>query len=95
MTAIEQKVIDVEKKVDTVISDNQLIKNQLENNQKSLEQLNKMIQASIDLHKNRHKLIASVLHNKWFWMLAILALLIIGGVDIAKLAGIIKMESLN
>ena len=95
MTALEKKVTDVEKKVDTVISDNQLIKSQLTNNQDMLEQLNKAIQANIDIHKNRLKLISSVLQNKWFWMLAILALLIIGGVDIAKLAGIIRMESIS
>jgi uncharacterized protein YlxW (UPF0749 family) len=95
MTALEKKVTDVEKKVDTVISDNQLIKSQLANNQDMLEQLNKAIQANINIHKNRLKLVASVLQNKWFWMLAILALLIIGGVDIAQLAGIIRMESIS
>ena len=95
MTALEKKVIDVEKKVDTVISDNQVIKNQLANNQIALDQLSKMIQVSIDQHKNRLKLVSNVLHNKWFWMAVILIILIIGGVDIAKLAGIIKMESIN
>lgn len=95
MTALEKKVTDVEKKVDTVISDNQLIKSQLTNNQDMLEQLNKAIQANIDIHKNRLKLVTSVLQNKWFWMLAILALLIIGGVDIAQLAGIVRMESIS
>ena len=95
MTALEKKVTDVEKKVDSVLSDNQVIKNQLKNNQVALDQLNKMIQVSIDQHKNRLKLISAVLHNKWFWMALILVILIVGGVDIAKLAGIIKMESLN
>lgn len=95
MTALEKKVTDVEKKVDTVISDNQLIKSQLTNNQDMLEQLNKAIQANIDIHKNRLKLISSVLQNKWFWMLAILTLLVLGGVDIAQLAGIIRMESIS
>lgn len=95
MTALEKKVTDVEKKVDTVLSDNQVIKNQLANNQVALDQLSKMIQTSIDQHKNRLKLISNVLHNKWFWMALILIILIIGGVDIAKLAGIIKMESIN
>lgn len=95
MTALEKKVTDVEKKVDSVLSDNQVIKNQLKNNQIALDQLNKMIQVSIDQHKNRLKLISAILRNKWFWMALILVILIVGGVDIAKLAGIIKMESLN
>lgn len=95
MTALEKKVTDVEKKVDTVISDNQLIKNQLTSTQDMLEQLNKSIQANIDIHKNRLKLVSSVLQNKWFWMLAILTLLIIAGVDIAQLAGIVRMESIT
>lgn len=95
MATLERKVTDVEKKVDTVISDNQVIKNQLANNQIALDQLSKMIQVSIDQHKNRLKLISSVLHNKWFWMVIILLVLVLGGVDIAKLAGIVKMESIN
>lgn len=95
MAILEKKVTDVEKKVDTVISDNQVIKNQLANNQVALDQLSKMIQVSIDQHKNRLKLISSVLHNKWFWMVIILLVLVLGGVDIAKLAGIVKMESIN
>lgn len=95
MATLERKVTDVEKKVDTVISDNQVIKNQLANNQVALDQLSKMIQVSIDQHKNRLKLISSVLHNKWFWMVIILLVLVLGGVDIAKLAGIVKMESIN
>lgn len=95
MATLERKVTDVEKKVDTVISDNQVIKNQLANNQIALDQLSKMIQVSIDQHKNRLKLISAVLHNKWFWMVIILLVLVLGGVDIAKLAGIVKMESIN
>ena len=95
MATLEKKVTDVEKKVDTVISDNQVIKNQLANNQAALDQLSKMIQVSIDQHKNRLKLISAVLHNKWFWMVIILLVLVLGGVDIAKLAGILKMESIN
>lgn len=95
MATLEKKVTDVEKKMDTVISDNQVIKNQLANNQIALDQLSKMIQVSIDQHKNRLKLISSVLHNKWFWMVVILLVLVLGGVDIAKLAGIVKMESIN
>lgn len=95
MAILEKKVTDVEKKVDTVISDNQVIKNQLANNQIALDQLSKMIQVSIDQHKNRLKLISAVLHNKWFWMVIILLVLVLGGVDIAKLAGIVKMESIN
>ena len=95
MATLEKKVTDVEKKVDTVISDNQVIKNQLANNQIALDQLSKMIQVSIDQHKNRLKLISTVLHNKWFWMVIILLVLVLGGVDIAKLAGIVKMESIN
>ena len=95
MATLEKKVTDVEKKMDTVISDNQVIKNQLANNQVALDQLSKMIQVSIDQHKNRLKLISGVLHNKWFWMVIILLVLVLGGVDIAKLAGIIKMESVN
>lgn len=95
MTALEKKVTDVEKKVDSVLSDNQVIKNQLANNQVALDQLGKMLQISIDQHKNRLKLISNVLHNKWFWMTVILVILVLGGVDIAKLAGIIRMESVN
>lgn len=95
MATLEKKVTDVEKKVDTVISDNQVIKNQLANNQIALDQLSKIIQVSIDQHKNRLKLISAVLHNKWFWMVIILLVLVLGGVDIAKLAGIVKMESIN
>lgn len=95
MTALEKKVTDVEKKVDTVLSDNQVIKAQLANTQLALDQLNKMLQLSIDQHKGRLKIISKVLSNKWFWMVIILLVLLIGGVDIAKLAGIIKMESVN
>lgn len=95
MTALEKKVTDVEKKVDTVISDNQLIKNQLANNQAILEQLNKMVQASIDQHKNRLKVISGVLHNKWFWMALIIFMILVGGASVADLAGIIRIESVK
>lgn len=100
MTAIEKevrsingRVATVETKVDTVISDNQLIKSQIMNNQASLDQLNKLIQMSIDQHKNRLKIISGVLRNKWFWVALIIFMVLVAGASITDLAGIIKIEN--
>lgn len=102
MTAIEKevrsisgRVATVETKVDTVISDNQLIKTQIMNNQASLDQLNKLIQINIEQHRNRLKVISKVLTNKWFWFTLIIFMVLVAGASISDLAGIIKIESNN
>lgn len=102
MTALEKemkvnnnRIATVETKVDTVISDNQLIKAHLMNNQSSLDQLNKLIQISIDQHKNRLKLLSGVLRNKWFWMALIIFMILVAGASVADLGGIIKIENTN
>lgn len=93
--SINGRVATVETKVDTVISDNQLIKSQIMNNQASLDQLNKLIQMSIDQHKNRLKIISKVLSNKWFWVALIIFMVLVAGASISDLAGIIKIENNN
>lgn len=102
MTALEKemkvnndRIATVETKVDAVISDNQFIKAQLMSNQSSLDQLNKLIQISIDQHKNRLKLLSAVLLNKWFWVSLIILMILVAGASVADLAGIIKIENLN
>lgn len=102
MTALEKemkvnndRIATVETKVDAVISDNQFIKTQLMSNQSSLDQLNKLIQISIDQHKNRLKLLSAVLLNKWFWVALIILMILVAGASVADLAGIIKIENTN
>lgn len=92
MTALEKKVDTVEKKVDAVISDQQVFKNQLATTQSSIENLTKLIQTSIDLQKEKTKIITGMLHNKWFWLFAIIAIILIAGGSAADLAGIVKFE---
>lgn len=92
MTALEKKVDTVEKKVDAVISDQQVFKNQLAITQSSIENLTKLIQTNIDLQKEKTKAVAGVLSNKWFWLFAIIAIILIAGGSATDLAGIIKFE---
>lgn len=89
---IDQKVNIVDKKVDSIISDQQVFKTQLDANQKSIEHLTTLVKASIDQQKEKTKMFYRVLQNKWFWLFAIIAIILIAGGSAADLLGIIKIE---
>ena len=89
---IDQKVNIVDKKVDSIISDQQVFKTQLNANQKSIEHLTTLVKASIDQQKEKTKMFSRILQNKWFWLFAIIAIILIAGGSAADLLGIIKIE---
>ena len=93
MAKLEQKVEVVEKKVDSVISDQQNLKNQLTNTQTSIDRLSRLVEANINIQKERTKVLAGMLHNKWFWIFAIIAIILIAGGSAADLMGILKIDS--
>lgn len=92
MAKLEQKVEVVEKKVDSVISDQQSFKVQLTNTQSSIERLSRLVETSINIQKERTKVLAGMLHNKWFWIFAIIAIILIAGGSAADLMGILKID---
>lgn len=92
MTALEKKVDSVEKKVDSVISDQQVFKTQLSNTQHSIDRLTKLVEVNIDQQKERMKVLSGMLRNKWFWLFAIISIILIAGGSAADLLGIIKVE---
>ena len=92
MAKLEQKFEVVEKKVDSVISDQQSFKVQLTNTQSSIERLSRLVETSINIQKEKTKVLTGMLHNKWFWIFAIIAIILIAGGSAADLLGVIKME---
>lgn len=93
MAKLEQKVEAVEKKVDSVISDQQSFKIQLTNTQASIDRLSRLVESSIKLQKEKAKVIARIFSNKWFWIFAIIAIILIAGGSAADLLGVLKIDS--
>lgn len=89
---VDEKVVTVDRKVDSVISDQQIIRTQLSDNQKSIDHLTTLVKTSIDQQKEKMKMVSRILQNKWFWLFAIIAIILIAGGSAADLLGIIKFE---
>lgn len=92
MAKLEQKFEVVERKVDSVISDQQSFKIQLLNTQSSIDRLSRLIETNINVQKERTKVLAGMLHNKWFWIFAIIAIILIAGGSAADLLGVLKID---
>lgn len=90
---MEERMANLEQKVDSVISEQQGIKVQLTNTQTSIDRLSRLVETSIKLQKERTKVLAGMLHNKWFWIFAIIAIILIAGGSAADLLGVLKIDS--
>lgn len=89
---IDEKVVTVDKKVDSVISDQQVFKTQLSATQKSIDHLTTLVKTNIDQQKEKIRMFTKIFQNKWFWLFAIIAIILIAGGSAADLLGIIKFE---
>lgn len=92
VSSMEKKVSSVDKKVDAVISEQQAFKTQLSNAQLSIEHLASLVQVNIDQQKKKFEFWTGLFSNKWFWLFAIIAIILIAGGSAADLLGIIKFE---
>ena len=91
MTALEKKVDGVEKKIDSVLSDQKFVKEQLSSTQSSIDNLTSLVKANIDQQKEKVKVFSSIFSNQWFWIFAIIAIILIAGGSATDLLGIIKI----